>query len=175
MMKADDFYKILQSFDSQFSAFGYKRRGRNSYEKGDYVLKIVLNDWGWDDENGWGFFVRVIDKRFIDSNGNVDYWDGTCDINPNRIINEHIWSKSTFDKVYLHSKVKHLFKDGGWITFYDKVDLEHILSNLIKPALEFINDWAAGRNSSIQKSKQSVTKNEIVDKLKKEFPDEAIS
>lgn len=140
MIKTKDFYKSLNECEKIFKQYGFRKDKEGSYSRNSFKLIFQLNKWGWDDENGWGFFMRAIDERYEDEYGIFD-WNGTLDITPSTLGLDH----ETTLKLYKDQPlgVREVFHNGQWISFYDQGHLDRVLAYVLPKALEMTVKWVS--------------------------------
>jgi hypothetical protein len=174
MMKAKDFYKLLNKYNDAFSEHGFTKDRNGLYSRPGFKLMVQLNKWGWDDVNGWGFFIRVIDTRYEDEYG-IFNWSGTLDITPQTLALD----TKTIARLYKDQpqEVIKTFQDGQWISFHDIDHANKVLSRLLPAALEMVAKWVSIQEQTIFTDKRESQKSakgqkeEIEQELKRIFDD----
>lgn len=180
MMNAEDFYKVLNKFEPTLEEFNLKRKARNTYTFPKGVkLQIRLDKWGWNQQTGWGFFVKVIDPRCKDEHGVVMDYSGYLEINADFLRSSQLVSVKKLEKHYkkLPLGVQEAFRYGGLINFYDERDLDSILGMILEPLLKYILDWEKDRmklpQPKLEKPKPltKAQRDKIDQDFKEMFPD----
>jgi hypothetical protein len=148
MMKAEDFYSTLEKFEPLFKESGLKKKTRSVYVLPNNVrLQFILNKWGWIEDEGWGFIVRLSDLNKTDKYGNVLGWDNELDLKPHILVKEKLLSQKEIKELSegQPAKVINDFKDGWWYTFYDQKHLFDLLDKTLPIILGVALQWAKER------------------------------
>lgn len=134
-INAGKFYAIFNDYSKLLKLAGFSKKSRNKYTtKDDIELSIVLDKWGWDDEYGWGFLIRLTDWRGVDKK-NFEGPRAGRDIKPHTLIQERLISEDELKNLYrkylnshpkLYEQVQH-----SWYAFYDEKHLHEVLARLM--------------------------------------------
>lgn len=179
-MNANDFYRLLNKYADVFKRHAITHPSRNVYvfPKG-VSFQILLDKWGWNQQTGWGFFVKVIDPRCKDEHGVVMDYSGYLEINADFLRSSQLVSVKELEKHYkkLPLGVQEAFRYGGLINFYDERDLDSILGTILEPLLKYILDWEKDRmklpQPKLEKPKPltKAQRDKIDQDFKEMFPD----
>lgn len=174
-MKTSDFYKILNEYNNLFKEYGFKRKKNAYVTDNDVSLKFLQDKWGWDEEYGASFMIRLFDDKQVDEYGNVlNYALDTLDIFPETLIKNKLLEHNDFKKIYAGYPPK-LFEriDSAWYSYYDSKHLRQLLNAILRPILIVGSDWASNREverSKPRPPRKKRTKAEI-EKIRREAED----
>lgn len=146
-MDRKTFFQQLHQFDSKFEEAGFiPTKKRDEYLSGNNIrLHVILDKWGWNPQEGWGFNVRVADmNKTVGELGNVHPND-QLDLKPAYFIESKKINESLVKDTYnsLPKKLIDEFYEGWWYKFSDEESLRKVLDNflpfILSEAREFRN------------------------------------
>lgn len=147
MITAPELYDTFSKHDAPLSEAGFNRSGRNNYKtKSKIALKLVPGKWGWTEEYGWSFFVRLMDIGYpSDGRPHQPY----TDIYQSTLIQKQLIEEVEVQAVYsnmlkVHPGVQENLQTNAF-AFYDTAELEAVLDLFLPPIAKFAKDWEAWR------------------------------
>ena len=151
MIKSSDFYTELNKFNDLLVEHEFARVSDGVYKNDLMRLEFILNKWGWDDDNGWGFMIRAIDPRYEDEVGIFD-WSGALDITPSNIS---IDLKDLY-KGQPTGLLKTLENDQ-YIPFYTLENLNSVLKIVMPVVLKQLSEWGKKqKNTNFNGTRQKI-------------------
>jgi hypothetical protein len=147
MMQAPDVYEVFEQHNEALTNLGFKRKSRNTYATDDGLnLKLILNPWGWTEELGWGFLMRLTDVA-APQDGHP--YQPSFDIRTSTLVSEGRVSQNMIEDIYKDYAKQHPgILDGlelGWFTFYDATHLGRILDQFLPAVAQAAKDWGSKR------------------------------
>ena len=131
-LDSNEFYEIFKLHDEPLKKLGFARKGRHIYRAPHGIeLKIILNHWGWTEEYGWDFFIRLSDI-VVPVNGHPQQPSKdlqSFDLASAEQIQQEI---DRINRPYLkeHPLMQDSLKAGRF-TFYDAEHLRELLKTLL--------------------------------------------
>lgn len=159
MIKAPEFYEILVKYTPQIKAAGFvKKKGKNTFVSADDVTITFQTDkWGWLEEHGWGFLVRLQDMKGVDEK-KYEQPRSSSDILPLELVDLGLISKNQLEALYKPYKknVPKLYEriNSPWYGFYDGEHLHEVLDTLLPAILEAAKDWADKQKAERKKPQE---------------------
>ena len=147
MIKAPEFYTILNEFIYRLQDVGFRKKSKNKYVTREGIeLTVVLDRWGWDDERGWGFLMRMNDMRGV----NVKRFERPRkmrDITPLALVRDKLLSEAELRNLYAEQVKEHplIYKqvETFWFEFYDAHHLRQILTKVMPLIAKSAEGWIA--------------------------------
>ena len=149
-MKASEFYLTFAEHDYHLKNVGFKKKANNKYINGSKVeINIALDRWGWDDERGWGFLVRMLDMNGVDTE-KFERPRRMSDIRFSSLVKEGLMGDEEQAELYeplVHSHPKVYEQTNMWFAFYDKDDLKKVLEKIMPLVAVSASKWAQNLDS----------------------------
>jgi hypothetical protein len=145
-MKAENFYKVLKDHSVALEDAGFKKKTQNAYvNRAGISLQFILNKWGWDNESGWGFLVRLVDLNCTEKSEGVINYPVSKDIVPSELLAEQKITASKLEDLYKpfkgYPKLQQQL-EADWFAFYDSNHLAVILSELLPLIVSLATTWS---------------------------------
>jgi hypothetical protein len=173
MIKSPEFYEIFKEYEQPFLDAGFKPTTRNSnryISSNDVGIRIILDKWGWSDEDGWGFIVRVRDMQMVNAVGERP--DNILDIMPNVLVEKGLISEQDIESLYGRYKVvlpkMYEYATTSYLySFYDPDQLRQILKFFTPALAKVAVQWAESRKEARKKPVQKPSRHS--EAAKKQF------
>lgn len=149
MIKTNDFDRILQNFSALFEEGHFKKKSPNTYMSPNGIeLKFVLDHWGWTENDGLRFMVRLSNRNLLDSNGNIPYIDGEIDVTSKRLQEANLLNGKQYDAYMKALPDSSLPGSHNWYRAYSSSDLEKLLSMLLPIVISYAVNWADAQTAA---------------------------
>ena len=146
MIKAPEFYDTFHQHADVLEQAGFKRKSNNKYtSRNGNAIQIILNKWGWTEEYGWSFFIRLVDIAYVSRGPQQPH----TDIDPMTLADKKLISPETVEEFYKSYNHKHpgLYENIQIMpfAFYDQVQLKKVLDQFLPAVAQAAKDWEAWR------------------------------
>lgn len=143
-MQAKDFYTTLNNFVPLLKNVGLVKQSKNTYILPQNVkLQFMLDKWGWLQDKGWRFDVRLHDlKKAVPPYGNILPED-SLDLTPHYLLDHNLLDKQSLEQHYslLPRGVVEENDFSSWYKFYGVDDLHTLLKLVLPIILEQAKTW----------------------------------